>query len=261
MAEQNQIVAEKKMPMDKIVNAVVSIGAAVVIFGAWAKILHKSFADVMLTVGLLTEALIFIIYAFYHPVDKMDAVADALKGGIGAGNSSTPGSDELKKMIEQEINPDNLKKLNENFAKFNNTIQNMSVMADATSATADYANKTKEATAALNTVKDAYTSAAGSVQSFNQAAEGSKAFHEQVQNLTRNLGSLNKMYELELQDSGNHIKAMNSFYDNLVKVSQTMQGSVDDAKKTQEQIALLAKNLGSLNTVYGNMLSAMQGRA
>ena len=122
-------------------------------------------------------------------------------------------------------------------------------------------NKTKEATLALSSVKDAYTNAASSVQSFNQAAEGSKAFHEQVQSLTRNLGSLNKMYELELQDSGNHIKAMNSFYDNLVKVAQTMQGSVDDAKKTQEQIALLAKNLGSLNSVYGNMLAAMQGRA
>jgi gliding motility-associated protein GldL len=254
MAEQKQ-----NLDWDKIVNAVVSIGAAVVIFGAWAKILHKSFADIMLTVGLLTEALIFIIYAFYHPVDKMDGIADALKGGMGSGAS--PANDELKKLIEKEINPDNLKKLNENFAKFNNSIQNMSVMADVTSATADYATKTKEATVALNSVKEAYTSAAGSVQSFNQAAEGSKAFHEQVQNLTRNLGSLNKMYELELQDSGNHIKAMNSFYDNLVKVAQTMQGSVDDAKKTQEQIALLAKNLGNLNSVYGNMLAAMQGRA
>ena len=255
MAEQKQ-----NLDWDKIVNAVVSIGAAVVIFGAWAKILHKSFADVMLTVGLLTEALIFIIYAFYHPVDKMDAVADALKGGIVGGGAS-PANDELKKLIEKEINPDNLKKLNENFAKFNNSIQNMSVMADVTSATADYATKTKEATAALNSVKEAYSTAASSVHSFNQAAEGSKAFHEQVQNLTRNLGSLNKMYELELQDSGNHIKAMNSFYDNLVKVAQTMQGSVDDAKKTQEQIALLAKNLGNLNSVYGNMLAAMQGRA
>jgi len=71
---------------------------------------------------------------------------------------------------------------------------------------------------------------------------------------------LNKMYELELQDSGNHIKAMNAFYDNLIKASQAMQGSVNDAMKTQEQIALLAKNLGSLNSVYGNMLAAMQGR-
>jgi hypothetical protein len=93
MAEQKQ-----NLDWDKIVNAVVSIGAAVVIFGAWAKILHKSFADVMLTVGLLTEALIFIIYAFYHPVDKMDAVADALKGGIGGGGAS-PANDELEGVI------------------------------------------------------------------------------------------------------------------------------------------------------------------
>jgi len=256
MAEQ-----KKNIDWDKIVNAVVSIGAAVVIFGAWAKILHKSFADVMLTVGLLTEAAIFIIYAFYHPHDPIVDLAKNLEGGIGGGAGSSPANDELKKLIEKEINPDNLKKLNENFAKFNATVQDMAAMADVSAASVEYANKTKEATVALNSVKDAYTNAAGSVNSFNQAAEGSKAFHEQVQGLTRNLGALNKMYELELQDSGNHIKAMNSFYDNLVKVSQTMQGSVEDAKKTQEQISLLAKNLGSLNSVYGNMLAAMQGRA
>ena len=68
------------------------------------------------------------------------------------------------------------------------------------------------------------------------------------------------MYETEVQESGGHINAMNAFYENLNKTAQAMQGSVDDAKKTQEQIALLAKNLGSLNSVYGNMLAAMQGR-
>jgi gliding motility-associated protein GldL len=69
------------------------------------------------------------------------------------------------------------------------------------------------------------------------------------------------MYEMELGGSGSHIKAMNSFYEKLGQVAQNMQNSVEDAKKTQEQIALLAKNLGSLNSVYGNMLAAMQGRA
>ena len=38
MSDKNQ-----KFDKDKIVNAVVSIGAAVVIFGAWAKILHKPY--------------------------------------------------------------------------------------------------------------------------------------------------------------------------------------------------------------------------
>jgi hypothetical protein len=56
------------------------------------------------------------------------------------------------------------------------------------------------------------------------------------------------------------LAAMNVFYENLNKSAQTMQNSADDAKKTQEQIALLAKNLGSLNSVYNNMLAAMQGR-
>jgi gliding motility-associated protein GldL len=109
-------------------------------------------------------------------------------------------------------------------------------------------------------MKDAYTSATNTVKHFNEAADGTRAFHEQVQTLTKNLGSLNTIYELELQDTNNHLKAMNSFYSNLVNASQTMQGSVQDAQKAQEQIALLAKNLSSLNSVYGNMLSAMQGR-
>jgi hypothetical protein len=39
-----------------------------------------------------------------------------------------------------------------------------------------------------------------------------------------------------------------------------MEGSVEDAKKAQQQLGLLATNLGRLNSVYGNMLSAMQGR-
>jgi len=36
---------------------------------------------------------------------------------------------------------------------------------------------------------------------------------------------------------------------------------VDDAKKAHDQISTLAGNLGKLNQIYGNMLSAMQGRA
>jgi gliding motility-associated protein GldL len=246
---------QKGLDLDKIVNAVVSIGAAVVIFGAWAKILHKSFADVMLTVGLLTEALIFVIYAFYHPKDPINDLAKSLEGS--AGGSKGGGMDSL---LKDSVDPENLQQLNENFARFNQTVKGVTSIADAAAATNEYTQKTKEASAALGSVKEAYVAAAGSVQQFNAAAEGSKAFHEQVQSLTLNLGALNKMYEAELQGTSTHLKAMSGFYENLAKVSQSMQDGVDDAKKTQEQIALLAKNLGSLNSVYGNMLSAMQVR-
>ena len=106
----------------------------------------------------------------------------------------------------------------------------------------------------------AFASSATTMGSFNNAAESAKGFHEQVQVLTKNLGSLNTIYELELKESNNHLKALNTFYGKLAEASQAMTSSVDDANKVKDQISALAGNLGKLNSVYGNMLTAMQGR-
>ncbi|HRO71434.1 MAG TPA: gliding motility protein GldL, partial [Chitinophagaceae bacterium] len=155
--------------------------------------------------------------------------------------------------------PANLGRLSEGFKKLGGTVDKMSDITDVVAATGDYTAKTKEAANALGTMKEAYLGAANSIQHFNHAAEGTKQFHDQVTVLTKNLSSLNTMYELELQDTNNHLKAMNKFYSNLTQASEAMQGSVQDAQKAKEQIAQLANNLGRLNNVYGNMLSAMQG--
>jgi len=246
---------------EKLVNIIVCVGAAVVIFGALQKILHTKLADFFLTAGLLTEALIFMVYAFLPPPGgEMHALVEALPK-LAAGSSGNPALEKMDKMLQEaDITPANLGKLSDGFKKFGTTIEQIKDVSGALAATTEYTSKTKEAAAALDSMKGAYQSATNTVSSLNAAAEGTKQFHTQVQVLTKNLGSLNAIYELELQDTNNHLKAMNSFYGNLVQASETMQGSVNDAKKTQEQIALLAKNLGSLNHVYGNMLSAMQGR-
>ena len=246
---------------EKLVNVIVCVGAAVVIFGAWQKITHQRLADFFLTAGLLTEALIFMVYAFLPPPgSEMHALAEALPK-LAGGPSGNPALDKFDKMLQEaEITPANLGRLSDGFKKFGTTVEKISDVSGALAATSDYTNKTKEAVTALDSMKTAYQGAATTLGHFNNAAESTKQFHSQVQVLTKNLGSLNAVYELELQDTNNHLKAMNSFYGNLVQASETMQGSVADAKKTQEQITLLAKNLGNLNQVYGNMLSAMQGR-
>jgi gliding motility-associated protein GldL len=248
---------------EKLVNIIVCVGAAVVIFGAWQKITHQKLANFFLTAGLLTEALIFIVYAFLPPPGgEMHALAEALPKLAGAGSSGNPSLDKMDKMMQEaDITPASLKSLSEGFKKFGTTVSNISDVSGALSATTDYTNKTKEAAVALDSMKTAYQGATASINSFNGAAESTKQFHSQVQVLTKNLGSLNTLYELELQDSNNHLKAMNSFYSNLAQASDAMKGSIDDAKKTQEQVSLLAKNLSNLNNVYGNMLSAMQGRS
>ncbi|MFL5748081.1 MAG: gliding motility protein GldL [Niastella sp.] len=247
---------------ERLVNVIVCMGAAVVIFGAWQKITHQALADFFLTAGLITEAVIFVVYAFLPPPgSEMHAIAEALPklaGGVSSGNPAIAKMDEM--FLEADITPANLARLSEGFKKLGSTVTNIADVSDVVKTTSDYTAKTKEVTIALDKMKDVYQGAAASVSSFNSAADGTKQFHEQVQVLTKNLGSLNAIYELELQDTNNHLKAMNSFYGNLVQASQTMQGSVDDAKKAHEQISKLAGNLSHLNTIYGNMLTAMQGR-
>jgi len=50
------------MRTEKIMNTLYSFAAGVVIFGAWAKLEHREYGSVALTVGLLTETGIFFIY-------------------------------------------------------------------------------------------------------------------------------------------------------------------------------------------------------
>lgn len=240
--------------VNRLVNVVVCVGAAVVIFGAMAKILHLSWADWALKIGLTTEAIIFIVYAILPPPD-MGAPAPAV---VEKGN---PALKSMEKMLEEaDITPANLGKLSAGFQKLGSTVDKMGEISDVVKSTGDFSAKTKEATVALNSIAGAVNTAAQSLTGFNAASDSTKQFHTQVQSLTKNLSSLNTIYELELQESNNHLKALNSFYGKLAQASAAMQSSADDAVRAKEQIAALANNLGKLNQVYGNMLTAMQGR-
>ncbi len=237
-----------------IVNVIVCVGASIVLVGALTKLIHHPIADTMLTVGLLTEAFIFLVYAFLPPASSGPVAAPA-------GSAGNPALKSLDKMLEEaEINPTNLQKLGAGFQKLGTTVDKMGEISDVIKSTGDFSTNTQNAAAAMNTVKNSIEKTAETMIKFNQVGEVAGQFHGQVQNLTKNLSSLNAIYEIELQDTNNHIKAMNNFFGNLTAISQSMQGSVGDAQKAQEQITLLAKNLGSLNSVYGNMLSAMQVR-
>ncbi len=243
--------------VSKLVDVFVSIAAAVVIWGALRKILHAPDADIWLKIGLTTEALVFLVYGVLYL--RYPAVGEA-HGAVAAPAVPHAMGAMDKALMDADITPANLNRLGEGFKKLNTTISNMRDISDVVAATGDYTARTKEVTQALSQVKDAYVGAANSVGAFNAASESAKIFHDQIQVLTKNLSSLNTIYELELQESNNHLKTLNGFYGRLAETSSAMLNSAEDAKKVQEQIGSLANNLGRLNNIYGNMLSAMQGR-
>lgn len=240
--------------LSKWMDVAVSMAAAIVIFGALQKILHTAIADLFLQIGLYTEAAIFAMYGIvYIKAPIVDDHAHSAK-------PISPMEAMDKMMKDAEITPANMKKLGESFQKLGTTVAGISDVSEVVKSTSDFGAKTKEATTAIGSMSAAFTASATTMGSFNNAAESAKGFHEQVQVLTKNLGSLNTIYELELKESNSHLKALNNFYGKLAEASNAMTSSVEDATKVKDQIAALAGNLSKLNSVYGNMLNAMQGR-
>lgn len=92
----------------KVMAKVYGIGAAVVIVGALFKILHWKGADLMLMVGLLTEAFLFTISAFepLHKETDWTLVYPELAGldpkeKSKKSNASGTVSQQLDKMLEE----------------------------------------------------------------------------------------------------------------------------------------------------------------
>ena len=61
---------------DKLLNTAYSFAAAIVVFGAWAKLEHKDYGSIALTIGMLVESSIFFLYGLVewrsrkNPADK-----------------------------------------------------------------------------------------------------------------------------------------------------------------------------------------------
>jgi gliding motility-associated protein GldL len=87
--------------------------------------------------------------------------------------------------------------------------------------------------------------------------DASYSIGESLNKVSKNLSALNATYELQLQGSKTHLDATNKFYDGLADLMKNLHDSVDDTKKYRQEMSQLSTNLTALNTVYGNMLSAM----
>ena len=79
----------------------------------------------------------------------------------------------------------------------------------------------------------------------------------ELQSMSKSLGSLKALQEVDFSGTQEQIKSMNNFYSKLTEAMANMSDAMEDTRKYKEQMSALNKNLGSLNAVYGGMLSAM----
>lgn len=241
-------------------------GAAVVIVGALFKIQHWEGAGLMLTVGLLTEAVIFFFSAFEPPHEDVDwsLVYPELAGMHEPGHDkhkkkkADPIAQELDKLLtDAKIGPDLIQSLGTGLRTLGENTAKMSDLSSASVATDEYVKNVQSASRSVGSLAGAYEKATTAMNSLSTSSDDVKVYSDQVSAAGKNLAALNAIYELQLQDSNKHLKETSKFYDGINELMASLNASLEDTKKYKDEVSKLAKNLTSLNTVYGNMLSAM----
>ncbi len=260
--------------MEKIVNVIASFAAAVVIFGALAKILHWNNANEWLMLGMLTEVGIFIMYGVLYLTMKSSTdynwervYPELSKDFTGElpkrSTTSTSGTGLTAKMDEMlanaKVTPDIFDNLGKGMKSLTDTVSKIGDITDATVATSDYAKTVRTASGAMTEMNKAYGVTMNAMGDMANATQDAKEYRVQFQKVTQNMGALNAVYELELQDTNKHLKAMNSFYGNLTTAMENMADASKDTQQFKQELSKLTTNLTSLNNVYGSMLTAMKG--
>lgn len=193
------------------------IGAAVVILGALFKIQHWPFANEMLIVGLGTEAIIFFVSAFEKPPKEYDW------------SLVYP---ELAGMEVEDDPKDGLTAAQ----RLDNMLEKAKVDQDLVSSLGDGLRKVSDAANGL-----------GEAVSI---AESTSNYSTEVVKASKSLEAINAMYESQIESN-------KQYTESTQMLASNMQAAMKTSADMQNELNSLTKNLSSLNSVYGNMLTAM----
>ncbi|MBK8055793.1 MAG: gliding motility protein GldL [Saprospiraceae bacterium] len=186
-----------KSPTFKYVkNLLIGLGASVVMIGALGKLNSTSWGGMMITAGLIVEAILFALLGILGP--EKDYYWEKLY----------PGLDEYS--------------------------SNIAALSDGPAASGS-SHKALNADVVENKLGGMLT---------------------ELQSMSKSLGSLKALQEVDFTQTGDQLKAMNNFYSRMNDAMNSLNASVEDTKQYQAQMSSLSKNLTSLNAVYGNILSA-----
>ncbi|MCW3169149.1 gliding motility protein GldL [Chryseobacterium sp. 09-1422] len=224
---------------DAWMNFFYSFGAAIVILGAWLKITHISFGpingNIALTVGLVTEAIIFIIFAFDPP----------------AAEESYHWENVYPELLDKHANPN---PLHSNVSS-RNTVDHFAELENSLSSKLDKmlqdAKLDVQLFDRLRTGIDKFSS---SVDQINQTVDVSASTHkynDQLNKAAQHMESMNALYAMQLESG----QRQSEF---AKKYVADMQKSAEHSEKFNQELQGLTTNLNSLNRVYGGMLTAMK---
>jgi len=248
-----------------IMSRCYGIGAALVIIGALFKIQHWQGAGWMLSIGMITECVIFFLSAFeplpveYHwetvyPELAGDNLNLEDKKNISAAKRLTQTTD-----VDLNIDSDAADKLKKNVEHLNSTLNSLSALSTIGEAAQQFTSGIQQAAGNLNTLNETtqtvattYREAAQSIantycETTQTIANSGRQANENMATLNKNLQAVNTSYELYLQEH-------KSYVEQSKVLINTMDTSAQQAQQFDQQMMTLNKLIAELNTTYTAMV-------
>lgn len=265
------------------------LGASVVIVGALFKIQHWPLAGPMLTLGLLTESVIFFFSAFEPLHEEIDwslvypelagipddetgelpshgsrnqgAVSGGFGGGYGGAAGGGSGSVALAKfdeMLEKaEITPELFQKLGVGMKKFSENTANLNSMGEISAAATKYMGTINMANESLGKLSDSYQATAKVINETGSTYRNMADSFSVIE-----VGG--KSYEQQLESLNKNLSALNAVYelqrksaDDHIKESETLYKGVQNMVKDLSESAIDAKKYRDQISKLSDNLSAL----
>ena len=268
----------------KITGYAFGFGAAVVIVGALFKIMHWPGASVVLTMGMGTEAVLFVITAFGnpHPVLHWDrafpvisdhtpegaafldghssGIANPLAAASGSGvsggtvvvggNGGSVSGGTLNAIAGTDVSllsEEDIKKLNSGISKLSETAEKLSNLGAAGDSAAQFVNNIASANTSLNS----YTNSQNQI---NEATASLINSYKSIAADVENAKQSTTAYASVLSNVNNSLSSANSAYELQLKAIESANNEIEAFR---QNTAKLNSQVANLNNIYGNMLNAL----
>lgn len=251
-------------------------GASVVILGALFKINHWPGGTITITIGLVTEAIIFFFSAFeplheeldwtlVYPelagISDPDEIENFKEARIAEGGRSV---DRIEEILGQTgLDTEVVAKLGEGFQKLNKAANSISDISQATVATKEFVSNLQSASTSVKDMNDVYTSTGSAikesttnltnayftsankiVQSGDEIADSYKAIATTIQNEQKNISLGSKEHEEQMELLNKSLAELNSVYATQIKESKDhMKGSIELYSGLQAMIQNLKQSV------------------
>ena len=189
-----------------IINMMYGLGAAIVILGVLFKIQHISYGFItgglMLTIGLIAEAIVFTISAFEPVDDYLDwtKVYPEL-GDVGVKATGAQGmlSQKLDNLLkEAHLDKELISNLGDSIRNFKGAAEGLSVVSKTISTTNKYNDQMSLASVQMESLNGLYQiqmeNATIQKEINDSLINNSEKLKEQMELLSTNLSSLNEVY-------------------------------------------------------------------